>query len=116
MRKSFDSLHWLVREHLELDTFAGHPFAFASRRKDRVKTILYWDRNGFAVWNKRAEERRYAVPFGDGRRRDDHGAGIRSTTERHRSEHSETEKGTGGRAIETFLFHVVVIWKRTSFV
>ena len=48
MRKSFDGLHALVREHLELDAFAGHLFVFASRRKDRVK-ILYWDRDGFAV-------------------------------------------------------------------
>ena len=64
MRKSFDSLHVLVREHLELDAFAGHLFVFTSRRKDRVK-ILYWDRDGFAVWSKRLEEGSYAVPFGD---------------------------------------------------
>ena len=51
MRKSFDSLHALVREHLELDGFAGHLFVFASRRKDRVK-ILYWDRDGFAIWSE----------------------------------------------------------------
>jgi hypothetical protein len=31
MRKSFDGLHALVREHLELDAFAGHVFVFASR-------------------------------------------------------------------------------------
>jgi len=65
MRKSFDSLQALVREHLELDPFAGHLFVFASRRKDRVK-ILYWDRDGFAVWSKRLEEGTYAVPLGDG--------------------------------------------------
>ena len=65
MRKSFDSLQALVREHLELDAFAGHLFVFTSRRKDRVK-ILYWDRDGFAVWSKRLEEGTYAVPFGDG--------------------------------------------------
>ena len=65
MRKSFDSLQALVREHLELDAFAGHLFVFASRRKDRVK-ILYWDRDGFAIWSKRLEEGTYAVPFGDG--------------------------------------------------
>ena len=65
MRKSFDSLHALVREHLELDAYAGHLFVFTSRRKDRVK-ILYWDRDGFAVWSKRLEEGTYAVPFADG--------------------------------------------------
>jgi transposase len=65
MRKSFDSLHALVREHLELDAFAGHLFVFTSRRRDRVK-ILYWDRDGFAVWSKRLEEGTYAVPLGDG--------------------------------------------------
>jgi len=68
MRKSFDSLHALVREHLELDAFAGHLFVFTSRRHDRVK-ILYWDRDGFAVWSKRLEEGTYAVPFGDGAER-----------------------------------------------
>jgi transposase len=65
MRKSFDSLHALVQEHLELDAFAGHLFVFTSRRQDRVK-ILYWDRDGFAVWSKRLEEGTYAVPVGAG--------------------------------------------------
>ena len=64
MRKSFDGLHTLVREHLELDAFTGHLFVFASRRRDRVK-ILYWDRDGFAVWSKRLEEGTYAVPFAE---------------------------------------------------
>ena len=64
MRKSFDGLHTLVREHLELDAFGGHLFVFASRRRDRVK-ILYWDRDGFAVWSKRSEECTYAVPLGN---------------------------------------------------
>lgn len=61
MRKSFDSLHALVRDHLELDAYAGHLVVFASRRRDRIK-ILYWDRDGFAIWSKRLEEGSYAMP------------------------------------------------------
>lgn len=64
MRKSFDGLHQLVRDHLVLDAFAGHLFVFTSRRRDRLK-ILYWDRDGFAVWSKRLEEGTYAMPLAD---------------------------------------------------
>ncbi len=52
MRRSFDGLHRLVRDHLELDPFAGHLYLFANKRRDRLK-ILYWDRD---VW-KRAPTR-----------------------------------------------------------
>ena len=62
MRKSFDGLSALVRDALELDALAGHLYVFANRRRDRVK-ILYWDRDGFAVWSKRLEEGTYAIPF-----------------------------------------------------
>ena len=61
MRRSFDGLHVLVRDHLQLDPFAGHLYLFASKRRDRLK-ILYWDRDGFAIWAKRLEAGTYALP------------------------------------------------------
>src|SRR5438046_9930143 len=79
MRKSFDGLHALVREHLGLDAFAGELFVFASRRKGRVK-IMYWDRDGLAMWSKRLEGGTYAVPFGggaEGRRQEVTGWAVR---------------------------------------
>ena len=38
---------------------------YVTRFRDRVK-ILYWDRDGFAIWANGSEEGTYAIPFGDG--------------------------------------------------
>jgi transposase len=64
MRRSFDGLHALVRDHLQLDPFAGHLYLFANKRKDRLK-ILYWDHSGFAIWAKRLEAGVFAIPCGE---------------------------------------------------
>ena len=64
MRRSFDGLHALVRDHLELDAFAGHLYLFANKRRDRVK-LLYWDHDGFAIWAKRLEAGSYVIPAGE---------------------------------------------------
>jgi transposase len=60
-RKSIDGLSMLVSERFSLDPFAGHLFAFSNRRRTSVK-VLYWDRNGFCLWQKRLEKERFRWP------------------------------------------------------
>ncbi len=55
IRKAINGLSLVVAEQLELDPFFGYLFAFYNRRQDLVK-ILYWDRNGFCLWQKRLEK------------------------------------------------------------
>jgi transposase len=61
MRKSFDGLFALVAGPLALDPLSGHLFVFLNKRRDRIK-ILYWDRDGLAVWAKRLEKGTFRVP------------------------------------------------------
>lgn len=66
-RKGVDSLIALVRSAFHEDPLGGHLFVFFSRRCDRVR-IVYWDRNGFAMWMKRLEIGRFHPMFSpDGR-------------------------------------------------
>jgi transposase len=61
MRKSFDGLHTLVLQVFQRDPVDGHLFLFVNRRGDRLK-ILWWDRDGLAIFYKRLEAGTYQVP------------------------------------------------------
>ena len=61
-RKGADSLMVIVRDVFRHDVFARHLFVFFSKRCDRVR-IVYWDRNGFAMWSKRLEHGRFSLDF-----------------------------------------------------
>jgi transposase len=61
LRKSFDGLTGLVRECFGQDPLTGHLFLFVNRRRDRLK-ILYFDRDGLAIWYKRLEAGSFEMP------------------------------------------------------
>src|ERR1035437_10023327 len=52
MRRSFDGLSMMAEHVIGCNPYAGHLLVFSNRRTDRVK-ILYWDRDGWAIWYKR---------------------------------------------------------------
>lgn len=61
MRKGFNGLSGLVRQHLRHDLLSGDVFIFLNRRRDRIK-LLVWDRNGFVVWYKVLERGTFELP------------------------------------------------------
>ena len=61
MRKSFDGLSGLIRSELNADPLSGSLFVFCNRRRNIVK-VLYWDRDGFAIWHKRLERGCFSIP------------------------------------------------------
>jgi transposase len=61
MRKQINGLAVVAEEEMELDVFSGSLFIFCNRGRKILKA-LYWDRTGFAMWQKRLEKSRFPWP------------------------------------------------------
>jgi len=62
MRKSFDGLMEVVRSFLGHDPLSGSMFVFRSRAGHMLK-ILWWDRDGLAIYYKRLEHGTFRFPM-----------------------------------------------------
>jgi len=61
LRKGYDGLARITREAIIEDPLSGYLIVFAKRKRDRIK-ILYWNRDGYAIWMKRLERGTYRWP------------------------------------------------------
>jgi transposase len=61
MRKSFDGLAEVVRSFLGHDPLSGSLFVFRNKGGHLVK-ILWWDRDGLAIYYKRLERGEFQFP------------------------------------------------------
>lgn len=61
MRKSINTLSVLAKESMGISPFTEAYFLFCNRGC-RIIKILYWHRNGFALWMKRLDRHRFPWP------------------------------------------------------
>jgi transposase len=61
MRKNFNGLYGLVRDHLGCDPESGHVFVFTNARHNRVKLLVY-DGSGLSVCAKKLDGGRFHWP------------------------------------------------------
>lgn len=64
MRKNFNGLYGLVRDHLGCDPESGHVFVFTNSRRNRVKLLVY-DGSGLWVCAKKLDGGRFRWPQRD---------------------------------------------------
>jgi len=60
-RKGINGLAILVEESLDLNPLSEQLFVFCNRKRDKIR-MLYWERNGFCLWQKRLEQDRFKWP------------------------------------------------------
>lgn len=61
MRKAINGLSIMASEQMEKDPLSGAVFLFCNRSR-RIIKALYWDKNGFCLWQKTLEKHRFPWP------------------------------------------------------
>jgi transposase len=62
MRKQINGLSVLAEDEMKQDSGSGSLFLFCSRNRKNLKCI-YWDRNGFCMWQKKLEKDKFPWPM-----------------------------------------------------
>lgn len=73
MRRAINGLLGIVKDSMQVDPMSQSLFLFCGRSRKIVK-LLYWDGNGFCLWQKRLEKGSFAWP-------DDTESALRLTSE-----------------------------------
>ena len=60
-RLAINGLSLRVEQHLAMNPFESALYVFSNRHKTRIK-ILYWEKNGCCLWQKRLEKDRFHWP------------------------------------------------------
>lgn len=61
MRKAINGLTILVQDEMDLDPFGESIFLFCNRQR-KIPKAIYWDRNGFCLWQKKLEKHKFPWP------------------------------------------------------
>lgn len=61
LRKQASGLSLIASEQMHRDPLSGNLFLFCNRDRRLLKAV-YWDRNGFCLWQKKLERDRFPWP------------------------------------------------------
>ncbi len=61
LRKAINGLTILVQNEMKNDPFSKSLFLFCNRTRKNMK-IVYWDKNGFCLWQKKLEKQKFPWP------------------------------------------------------
>ena len=61
MRKAINGLSEIVQSERMGELMGPHLFVFCGRKKNSIK-VLYFDKSGFALWQKRLEKDKFPWP------------------------------------------------------